>query len=99
MLTDIYICGSLNHGSIFAAATEAAQHGFGIRLVKDCLGFTNPYPQLDKMKTILGASDANSQELIAESSGQARVDRIGHMISSPKIIRSGLVALSPLAGR
>ena len=94
----IYICGSLNHWSISATATEAARHGFRISLIQDCLGFNNPLLQLDPIKTILNASDTNSQNIIAESSGQGLVERIEDLISALEITRSRL-GPSSLPGR
>ena len=96
LVTDIYFCGSLNHGSIYATAKEAAGHGFKISMVEDCVGFTNLNLQQEAMETVLGASSISSQEIIAESSGQVPVKRIQDLISPPEIIRSGFVPSFPL---
>lgn len=38
-IQDLYICGALTNTSVYATAMAAAQNGFNITIIEDCLGF------------------------------------------------------------
>jgi nicotinamidase-related amidase len=69
LVTHIYLCGLLSNVSIYETAVHAAQHGFDVTLLEDCMGYRSASKHLDsmrKMADMLGANGMDTDELIDE---------------------------------
>lgn len=72
LVTDIYLCGCLTNVGVYATAADAVQHGLGVTLVEDCLGYRSEDKHEDAMRQmadIMGVNGIDSEELIEEING------------------------------
>ena len=83
LVTELYLCGSLSHISVYATAIDAIRYGFTINILEDCVGHGNAEchaEALRQMRDILGAEFVTSFELLEDlraaptSSSQTVVD-------------------------
>jgi nicotinamidase-related amidase/alkylated DNA repair dioxygenase AlkB len=68
-VTELYICGSLSNVSVYATALDAAQQGFAITLIEDCMGyrsFARHEEAVRRLADIVGANGISVQELLEE---------------------------------
>jgi len=73
-VTELYICGSLSHVSVYATAADAVRHGFTITVVEDCLGYRDEARHMEAMRQmadVMGADGITSTELIEEILGDS----------------------------
>ncbi|KAI9881620.1 MAG: hypothetical protein M1830_000184 [Pleopsidium flavum] len=73
-VTELYICGSLSHVSVYATAADAVRHGFTITVVEDCLGYRDEARHMEAMRQmadVMGADGITSTELIEEIVGNS----------------------------
>lgn len=66
-VTEIYLCGVLTNMSVFATAQEAAQHGYAITLVEDCLGYVDKARHDEALRRLVqttGCDVLTSQEVL-----------------------------------
>lgn len=71
-VTELYICGSRSHASVYATAADAVRHGFSITIVEDCLGYRDEARHMEAMRQmadVMGADGITSTELIDEITG------------------------------
>jgi len=88
LVTEIYICGSDTSISVYATAADAAQHGFEVNIVEDCLGYRSADTHdeaMRQMADVLGVSGTDSEEIIAELGGRAPPDAAEPMFSNPDV--------------
>ena len=74
LVTDIYLCGCLTNVGVYATAADAVQHGLGVTLVEDCLGYRSEEKHEDAMRQmadIMGVNGIDSEEIIDEVNGGA----------------------------
>lgn len=67
LITELYICGNTTNVSVYATTMEAAQHGFSIHLIGDCLGYrdeTIHKRALDRLVCYTGASLVTTAEVL-----------------------------------
>jgi nicotinamidase-related amidase/alkylated DNA repair dioxygenase AlkB len=67
LVTELYICGSLSNVSVYATALDAAQQGFAITLIEDCMGyrsFARHEQAIRRLADIVGANGISVQELM-----------------------------------
>ncbi|OKL57891.1 hypothetical protein UA08_06800 [Talaromyces atroroseus] len=67
LVTELYICGSLSNVSVYATALDAAQQGFAITLIEDCMGyrsFARHEQAIRRLADIVGANGMSAQELL-----------------------------------
>ncbi|QKX57550.1 uncharacterized protein TRUGW13939_04667 [Talaromyces rugulosus] len=72
-VTELYICGSLSNVSVYATALDAAQQGFSITLVEDCMGFRSfarHEEAVRRLADIVGAEGISIQELLEDQDWQ-----------------------------
>lgn len=72
LVTDIYLCGCLTNVGVYATAADAVQHGLGVTLVEDCLGYRSEEKHEDAMRQmadIMGVNGIDSEEIIDEVNG------------------------------
>lgn len=68
-VTEIYICGTLTNISVYATATEAAQFGYAITLLEDCLGYRSKDRHdetLRRLEVSTGCDTVTSAELLED---------------------------------
>lgn len=66
-VTELFICGALTNISVFATAMDAAQFGYSITLVEDCLGYRNKARHDEAIRQMVdttGCEVISSQEII-----------------------------------
>ncbi|KAF5014511.1 hypothetical protein F66182_14469, partial [Fusarium sp. NRRL 66182] len=83
-VTELYICGSLSNVSVYATALDAAQQGFAITLIEDCMGyrsFARHEEAVRRLADIVGANGISVQELLEEGDWE-ETQEIAHA-SSP----------------
>ncbi|QGA22228.1 hypothetical protein EYB26_009944 [Talaromyces marneffei] len=83
-VTELYICGSLSNVSVYATALDAAQQGFSITLIEDCMGyrsFARHEEAVRRLADIVGANGISAQELL-EAEDWEETQQIAHA-SSP----------------
>ena len=71
-VTELYLCGSRSHASVYATAADAVRHGFSITIVEDCLGYRDEARHMEAMRQmadVMGADGITSTELIEEITG------------------------------
>lgn len=86
LVTELYICGSLTNVGVYSTAADAVQHGFGVTLVEDCLGYRSEEKHEEAMRQmadIMGANGIDSEELIEESGGREVPDDEELMFNGP----------------
>lgn len=72
LVTDIYLCGCLTNVGVYATAADAVQHGLGVTLVEDCLGYRSEEKHEDAMRQmadIMGVNGIDSEEIINDVNG------------------------------
>ena len=72
LVTDVYLCGCLTNVSVYATAADAVQHGLGVTVIEDCLGYRSEEKHEDAMRQmadIMGVDGIDSQEIIEEAGG------------------------------
>ncbi|KAH8694232.1 isochorismatase family protein family [Talaromyces proteolyticus] len=72
-VTELYLCGSLSNVSVYATALDAAQQGFTITLVEDCMGFRSfarHEEAVRRLADIVGANGISAQELLEDQDWQ-----------------------------
>ncbi|EED12190.1 isochorismatase family protein family [Talaromyces stipitatus ATCC 10500] len=82
-VTELYICGSLSNVSVYATALEAAQQGFTITLIEDCMGyrsFARHEEAVRRLADIVGANGISVQELLEEEEWE-ETQEIAHATS------------------
>lgn len=83
-VTELYICGSLSNVSVYATALDAAQQGFAITLIEDCMGyrsFARHEEAVRRLADIVGASGISVQELLDEEDRE-ETQEIAHASSA-----------------
>ena len=73
LITDIYLCGCLTNVGVYATAADAVQHGLGVTVVEDCLGYRSEDKHEDAMRQmadIMGVNGIDSEEIIEEAGGK-----------------------------
>lgn len=86
LVTELYICGCLTNIAVYATAADAVQHGFEVNLVEDCLGYRTAAKHeeaIRQMADVFGVNGVDSEEIIAESGGQAPPDTEEPMFVGP----------------
>lgn len=61
-VTELFICGALTNISIFATVMEAAQYGFQITLVDDCLGYRSKARHDEARRQLIEAAGCEVME-------------------------------------
>ena len=73
LITELYICGGVTNASIYSTAADAVQHGMGVTVLEDCLGWRSREKHdeaLRQMSDIMGVNQISSEEIIEESGGR-----------------------------
>ena len=73
LVTDIYLCGCLTNVGVYATAADAVQHGLGVTVVEDCLGYRSEDKHEEAMRQmadIMGVNGIDSEEIIEEAGGK-----------------------------
>lgn len=73
LVTDVYLCGCLTNVGVYATAADAVQHGLGVTVVEDCLGYRSEDKHEDAMRQmadIMGVNGIDSEEIIEEAGGK-----------------------------
>lgn len=73
LVTDIYLCGCLTNVGVYATAADAVQHGLGVTVVEDCLGYRSEDKHEEAMRQmadIMGVNGIDSEEIIEEVGGK-----------------------------
>lgn len=86
LVTDVYLCGCLTNVGVYATAADAVQHGFGVTVVEDCLGYRSEAKHEDAMRQmadIMGVNGIDSEEIIEEAGGRAPPDAEEPIFSGP----------------
>ena len=86
LVTDVYLCGCLTNVSIYATAADAVQHGLGVTVVEDCLGYRSEEKHEDAMRQmadIMGVDGIDSEEIIEEAGGRVPPDTQHPVLSGP----------------
>ncbi|KAK5072773.1 hypothetical protein LTR64_000820 [Lithohypha guttulata] len=97
LVNDLYICGSLTNIGVHATVLDAAQQGFNVTLIEDCLGFRNYTCHLQAMRQMaddLGASGIDYQELMDDLHGL-----LGDVIPANRYTREFQTTQQQLGGR
>lgn len=105
-ITEVYLCGCLTNVGVYATAADAVQHGLGVTLVEDCLGYRSEEKHEDairQMADIMGVNGIDSEEIIEEAGGRAPPDAEVPMFSGPgpegiTLDRLSIHANSPVLG-
>lgn len=74
-VTRIYICGALTNISVFATAMDAAQHGYEITIIDDCLGYRSQVRHDEALRKLVestGCDIINSRDLVEELKWKAQ---------------------------
>lgn len=77
---ELYICGALSNTSVYATAMGAAQNGFNITLVKDCLGYRGKERHEQSLRSLDAATGCNfvtSKDIIDGMGGTKTSSRLG----------------------
>ena len=77
LITETYIAGGLTNASIYSTAADAVQHGLGVTVVEDCLGYRNQdkhQEALEQMSDIMGVGHVTCEDIIEESGGRVIPD-------------------------
>ncbi|KKY27331.1 putative isochorismatase family protein family [Phaeomoniella chlamydospora] len=67
LVTELFLCGSLSHISVYATAIDAIRHGFSLTIVEDCVSHGNVLchdEALRQMSDLMGAEMLTSSEII-----------------------------------
>ena len=67
LVTELYVCGSLSHISVYATVVDAIRNGFTVNVLEDCVGYGNAKchkEALRQMQDIFGADILTSRELL-----------------------------------
>ncbi len=86
LVTDVYLCGCLTNVSIYATAADAVQHGLGVTVIEDCLGYRSEDKHEDAMRQmadIMGVDGIDSEEVIEEGGGTIPPDARNPIFTSP----------------
>lgn len=86
LVTDVYLCGILTNVGVYATAADAVQHGLGVTVVEDCLGYRSEAKHEDAMRQmadIMGVNGVDSEEIIEESGGGAPPDSEEPIFTGP----------------
>ncbi len=86
LVTDVYLCGCLTNVSIYATAADAVQHGLGVTVIEDCLGYRSEEKHEDAMRQmadIMGVDGIDSEEIIEEAGGRVPPDTRFPMFTGP----------------
>lgn len=86
LVTDVYLCGCLTNVGVYATAADAVQHGLGVTVVEDCLGYRSEAKHEDAMRQmadIMGVNGVDSEEIIEESGGGAPPDSEEPIFTGP----------------
>ena len=86
LVTDVYLCGCLTNVSIYATAADAVQHGLGVTVVEDCLGYRSEEKHEDAMRQmadIMGVDGIDSEEIVEEAGGRIPPDTQFPLFSGP----------------
>lgn len=86
LVTDVYLCGCLTNVGVYATAADAVQHGLGVTVVEDCLGYRSEAKHEDAMRQmadIMGVNGVDSEEIIEESGGRAPPDSEEPIFTGP----------------
>ncbi|KAL9104833.1 MAG: hypothetical protein Q9163_000281 [Psora crenata] len=73
LITEVYLCGAVTNASIYSTAADAVQHGLGVYVVEDCLGyrsFDKHQEALRQMSDIMGVNSVFTEDIIEESGGR-----------------------------
>lgn len=88
-VTEIYLCGVLTNMSVFATAQEAAQHGYAITLIEDCLGYVDKARHDEALRRLVqttGCDVLTSQEVVESfKSDQPRRSRTAASTGKGKV--------------
>ena len=66
-VTELFICGALTNISVFATAMDAAQFGYSITLLEDCLGYRSKARHEEAIRQLVdttGCEVMNSSEVV-----------------------------------
>lgn len=86
LVTDVYLCGCLTNVGVYATAADAVQHGFGVTVIEDCLGYRSEAKHEDAMRQmadIMGVNGIDSEEIIEEAGGRPPPDAEEPIFSGP----------------
>lgn len=86
LVTDVYLCGCLTNVGVYATAADAVQHGLGVTVIEDCLGYRSEAKHEDAMRQmadIMGVNGVDSEEIIEESGGGAPPDSEEPIFTGP----------------
>ena len=86
LVTDVYLCGCLTNVGIYATAADAVQHGLGVTVIEDCLGYRSEAKHEDAMRQmadIMGVNGIDSEEIIEEAGGRAPPDAEIEVFTGP----------------
>ena len=77
-VTELYICGALTNISVFATAMDAAQYGYAITIVEDCLGYRSKARHdeaLRQLTEFTGCDRISSEDLIYQLKQKAKAQQ------------------------
>lgn len=86
LVTDVYLCGCLTNVGVYATAADAVQHGLGVTVIEDCLGYRSEAKHEDAMRQmadIMGVNGIDSEEIIEEAGGKAPPDAEVQVFTGP----------------
>lgn len=86
LVTDVYLCGCLTNVGVYATAADAVQHGLGVTVLEDCLGYRSEAKHEDAMRQmadILGVNGIDSEEIIDEAGGREPPDADTEVFTGP----------------
>ena len=86
LVTDVYLCGCLTNVGVYASAADAVQHGLGVTVVEDCLGYRSEDKHEEAMRQmadIMGVNGIDSEEIIEEAGGREPPDAEVPIFSGP----------------
>ena len=97
LVTDVYLCGCLTNVSVYATAADAVQHGLGVTVIEDCLGYRSEDKHEDAMRQmadIMGVDGVDSEEIIEEAGGRVLPDTQFPLFTGPGPAGIDMQALS-----
>ena len=77
LITELYLCGGVTNASVYSTAADAVQHGMGVTVLENCLGWRSREKHdeaLRQMSDIMGVNQISSEQIIEESGGRTIPD-------------------------
>ncbi|CAO1600405.1 hypothetical protein XANCAGTX0491_004095 [Xanthoria calcicola] len=102
LVTEVYLCGCLTNVGIYATAADAVQHGMGVTVIEDCLGYRSEDKHVEAMRQmadIMGVNGVDSEEIIETSGGIAPPDAESPIFTGPGVEGITMTSLSLTGSR